>query len=132
MRAAIRDLRMSVPAVTCELGALRGYVRDRAVELGADSESAEDFGLVVSELATNVMMHTTEQRIDVEVSRRDGSWIIDVGGADGLDSADFAGRPDPDSIGGHGLFIVDVLMDEVHIATDRSGRSVRCIKHVSA
>lgn len=129
MRATVRELRITVPAVTSELGALRGHVRDRAVELGADRETAEEFELVVSELATNVIMHTSDDRITVSVGRREGSWSLDVGGADGLDRADFAVRPDSDSIDGRGLFIVNVLMDEVHIATDRSGRSVRCVKN---
>lgn len=122
---------MTVPAVTSELGALRTGVRDRVVELGGEPETAEEFEIVVSELATNVMMHTTENLIDVGVARRDGSWIIEVGGADALDRAEATVDPDPESIGGRGLFIVNVLMDEVHVVTDGSGRSVRCVKHVA-
>jgi anti-sigma regulatory factor (Ser/Thr protein kinase) len=122
---------ITVRAATSELAGLRTHVRDRAIELGADDALVDEFLLVVSELATNVLMHTTSDHVEVLVDRAAESWVLEVAGADGLDDVNPVSAPGPGQIGGRGLFIVNAVMDEVALVDGASGRFVRCIKFVA-
>lgn len=125
------ETRMTVRAATAELEGLRTQVHDRAVDFGAGTELVDDLLLVVSELATNVLMHTGDAHVEVGLGRHDNSWVIEVAGADGLHDANPTTPPGPDQTGGRGLFIVNAVMDEVALVAGPSGRSVRCVKHVA-
>lgn len=123
---------ITVRAETAELAHLRRQIHDRAVELGADAELVDEFLLAVCELATNVVMHTDDERVEVRLDRDVDSWVLDVGGADGLRAANPSTPPDPRQIGGRGLFIVNTVMDDVAIVTGPSGRLVRCVKYLDS
>lgn len=122
---------MSVPADTSELDGLRRRVGERACELGAEPHLVEDFLLVVSELATNVIMHTADHRIEVGVTLDESYWVIDVAGADGLVDGAPRSLPDACQVGGRGLFIVDAVMDAVAVVPGPTGQFVRCLKFAS-
>ena len=130
MMSSITEFWITVRAETSELAGLRRQIHDRAVQLGADEELVDEFLLVVCELATNVLMHTGDEYVEVRLDRDADAWVIDVAGADGLHDVNPANPPDPDRIGGRGLFIVNAVMDQVTVVTGWSGRYVRCVKHV--
>lgn len=91
---------------------------------------AADLELVVSELATNVIVHTDRECITVGVERTDEGWVIEVDGADALvdpivDHAPLGDEPQP---GGRGLVIVRALTDTVEVVERDGARLIRCLK----
>lgn len=130
MLSSITEFWITVRAETSELAVLRRQIHDWAAQLGAHGELVDEFLLVVCELATNVLMHTVDEYVEVRLDRDGDVWVIDVTGADDLHDVNPTNPPGPDRIGGRGLFIVNAVMDDVTVVTGSSGRFVRCVKHV--
>ncbi|MFK8026355.1 MAG: ATP-binding protein [Ilumatobacter sp.] len=126
--APTTDSRIATPASSSRIAVVREQVRRRAQRLGADQSLIDQFVLVASELATNVVMHTRHEQIEVTIDRDRDGWVIEVSGATDLESAVCTELPPPDSLGGRGLFIVNSLMDDVSVVDGAAGRSVRCVK----
>jgi len=103
---------VTVVAVPAELSSLRQRVADAAASSGASDDVIEDFRLVVSELATNVIRHADAAVLTVGFWQVAAGWILDVSNADALGNLDEIPEPDPDVLDGRGLRIVQAVMDE--------------------
>jgi serine/threonine-protein kinase RsbW len=111
-------LRLETPARAESIQTTR-----RAAEVLWHLHRSEDLGarlaLVVTELATNVVEHSSSRTIEVELTlsadslagsvRDDGSGFV----------AGTPRVPRQDSVGGRGLYLLDTLSDEWHIDTSR-------------
>ena len=93
----------------------------------------DDLELIVSELATNVILHTnrtevtTTIRVDQIDERSDSTgqrWTIEMTGARDIPGLDGMNRPAPDQPAGRGLLVVRAIVD--HIEIDRDGDTVVC------
>ena len=96
------------------------------------AQLSADLELVVSELATNVILHTNRSCIAVGIERTDDSWVIEVDGAEGLvgpivDQA----HPGTELLpGGRGLLIVGALTDSIDVIERDGTHLIRCVKHL--
>lgn len=84
--------------------------------------------LVVSELATNVVMHSSFETIHTTITFDEGALAIEVGPVTpelDVEAVDF---PDNDVETGRGLAIVRALTDELGLADRECGRVVRCVR----
>ena len=122
------ELRVTVSAEPSELSGLRGRVADAARETGADDDVVADFELAVSELATNVILHTDSATLTVVMHRTPDGWVLDVSNADALH--DLAGALDVDPIGqtGRGLVIAQAVMDRVELVDIDGEQHIRCFR----
>jgi anti-sigma regulatory factor (Ser/Thr protein kinase) len=107
------------------LSALRGFIQRRAERAGLDEERVDDLVYAVNEVVTNSICHgegrarvsfwTETDAVICEV--RDRGWIRDP----------LAGRiaPQPDKIGGRGLWLVNQLCDLVQLRSSPAGTTLR-------
>ena len=86
----------------------RRFAAEALRRLGADDERAEVARLLVSELATNVVLHAGTP-MDIRVARLDGAVQVEVADM----APDRAVRPGPkrSAVGGRGIVLVDSLAD---------------------
>lgn len=119
------------PADTSQLSDIRRRVRDYVTAAGGDGDLADDFELVVSELATNVIEHTSSPTLRIRVERTPADWILDVSDVEDSHILDDVTLPDEREITGRGLFVVASLVDEVSIVDDGHRHAVRCRRAVS-
>lgn len=123
---------IGVLASTSALSALRHRVVEFARETGGDDMVAESLELAVSELATNVIEHTSATEIRVAVHHTPSQWTLDVAGADDLDLEvelpDETALPSPDPAVSRGLFVTRSVMDSVATVAVDGHRVVRCTK----
>ena len=108
-----------------DLAEVRALVLERAREAGLAEGRASDLVLAVSEAAANTLRYTqssgtlaiwhNEREIVCEI--RDEGTITDP----------LAGqvRPAPDATGGHGLWLVYQVCDEVEMRSDETGTTIR-------
>jgi anti-sigma regulatory factor (Ser/Thr protein kinase) len=108
-----------------DLSQVRALVLKRAREAGLTEARANDLVLAVSEVAANTLRHTgssgtlaiwhDEHEIVCEI--RDEGTITDP----------LAGqvRPAPDATGGHGLWLVYQVCDQVDLNSDVNGTTIR-------
>lgn len=125
-------LRVSSPASADELGPIRASVRDFMSGHGAGPELVDDFELAVSELATNVILHTDSDTISLVLRRDPDDWVLEVADAEGVPPLDSIELPEPSQASGRGLFVVMSLMDRVGLATVGDAHVVRCVRTISA
>lgn len=123
------ELEVTVVAHPAELSSLRQRVADAAAALGASDDVIEDFRLVVSELATNVIRHDDAAVLTVAFRRSDKGWVLDVSNAEHLADLDSIPIPDPDVFDGRGLVIVQAVMDQVQLVEINGEQHIRCFKH---
>jgi anti-sigma regulatory factor (Ser/Thr protein kinase) len=115
---------MSYPYTT-DLAAIRAVVHRYAMQAGLPETRAIDLVLAVSEVAANTVRHAkspgslkiwydTEQII---CQIQDEGFIADP----------LAGqrKPSPEAMGGHGLWIVHQVCDEVEMCSDETGTTIR-------
>lgn len=109
---------------------IRSYVRTVARSLGTDADSIDDFELVASELASNVIEHTSATDVTVSFRSEHDWWILEVSGAEdlGQPGALPADQPPHTALEGRGLFITHALMDTVGLVDINDRRYVRCTK----
>ncbi len=122
------DLRITVEADTAQLGTLREQVGMAAKAGGADADTVNDFELVVSELATNVILHTQARQLTLVFTGTADAWILDVSNADEIIDLDQASLPSPEEIAGRGLAIVSAIMDAVVLVDVEGDQHIRCFK----
>ena len=84
-----------------------------------DEKTTEDIALVVTELVTNAIIHARASRIVVDVSRRAGAIEASVTD-DGAGSIRLA-RPEPTSVTGRGIHILDQLFPDWEVETSEAG-----------
>lgn len=124
---------ITVAADTAELRKLRAHVVSATTQHHAPTHVTEAFELAASELATNVIQHTSAERLTVIVDRDDDGWMIDVSDADHLDTATLgsaatSGAPEPERLSGRGLVIVQSIMDAVELVDVDGHQHLRCFK----
>ena len=110
---------------TTELAAIRDVVHRYALQAGLPEARAIDLMLAVSEVAANTVKH----------ARSPGSLKIWYGAREivcqihdeGIITDPLAGRRQPplDALGGHGLWIVNQVCDQVEIQSDETGTTIR-------
>jgi anti-sigma regulatory factor (Ser/Thr protein kinase) len=110
-----------------DLGAVRAFVRTRALALGLSAGRADLLLLAVSELTTNTLQHTTGGG-RVRVWADAGHIICDV--IDGGATRTFGGAmPPAEAVRGRGLAIVEQVCDDVSVAVGPDGTLVRLRLH---
>lgn len=117
-----------VPTQESELRAIRKATRAFVTSRGGGDDVADDVELAVSELATNVMQHSSADSVTVAMLRVGNGWQIDVHDADEVPPLDDVEPPPTESITGRGLFIVQSIMDEVLIVQTGDSTVIRCVK----
>lgn len=124
---ALAPTHVQIPALTEELRTLRRAVRGYVESAGGDAATADDLELVVSELATNVIEHTTSPTISITIERTPDEWLIDVGDAgDQLVLSAVPELPAPSEQAGRGLFVARSLVDDLEIIESATSRTIRC------
>lgn len=124
---AVAPVDVEAPALAEELADLRCAIRRYVESSGGDPATADDLELVVSELATNVIDHTTSPTISITIERTSDEWLIevaDVGNHFVLPAV--AGLPPTFERTGRGLFVVRSLVDHVEIVDAPNSHVIRC------
>ncbi len=110
---------------TTDLAAIRAVVYRYAREAGLPEQRAIDLVLAVSEVAANTIRHAKSAG-SLKIWY-DSEEIVCQIEDDGLISDPLAGRRQPslDAMGGHGLWIVHQVCDEVDMHSDETGTTIR-------
>jgi anti-sigma regulatory factor (Ser/Thr protein kinase) len=110
---------------TTDLAAIRAVVYRYAREAGLPEQRAIDLVLAVSEVAANTIRHAKSAG-SLKIWY-DSEEIVCQIEDDGLISDPLAGRRQPslDAMGGHGLWIVRQVCDEVDMHSDETGTTIR-------
>lgn len=108
-----------------DLSQVRALVLRQAREAGLAEAKAQDLVLAVSEVAANTLRHTQssgrlaiwhdENEIVCEI--HDSGTIIDPNPGER--------KPAPGASGGHGLWLVKQVCDQVELSSDESGTIIR-------
>jgi anti-sigma regulatory factor (Ser/Thr protein kinase) len=112
-------------AYTTDLAALRAVVYRYAKKAGLPEHRAIDLVLAVNEVAANTVRHAKSPgSLKIWYDTRE---IICQIQDEGIIRDPLAGRrkPSPDAMGGHGLWIVHQVCDDVEILSDETGTTVR-------
>jgi serine/threonine-protein kinase RsbW len=126
-RARVPDvLEIRSEADPAELSTVRRRIRDYLQNVGTATEIVEDIELVVSELATNVIEHTTSTSLTILVGRVDDDWFVDVADVDDLSILDDVALPNVTEPAGRGLFVVSSIVDDIRIVHDAGNYAIRC------
>ena len=126
-RARVPDvLEIRSEADPAELSTVRRRIRDYLNDVGTASEIVEDIELVVSELATNVIEHTTSTSLTILVGRVDDDWYVDVADVDDLSILDEVALPNMTEPAGRGLFVVSSIVDDIQIVHESGAYAIRC------
>jgi len=115
---------MSFPYTT-DLAAIRAIVQRYAVKAGLTEARAIDLVLAVSEVAANTVRHAKSPG-SLQVWYDDSEIVCQIHD-EGRITDPLAGRRPPslDARGGHGLWIVNEVCDEVEISSDEGGTTIR-------
>lgn len=108
-----------------DLSRVRALVLDQARAAGLTEGRSNDLVLAVSEVAANTLRHTASSgtlsiwhdRSEVVCEIRDEGTIADP----------LTGqlKPGPDADGGHGLWLVYQICDQVELRSDETGTTIR-------
>jgi anti-sigma regulatory factor (Ser/Thr protein kinase) len=108
-----------------DLSEVRALVLERAREAGLPEDKTNDLVLAVSEVAANTLRHTQGSGIltiwldanEIVCEIRDKGRITDP----------LAGqrKPPPHAAGGHGLWLVYQVCDQVELTSDANGTTIR-------
>ena len=110
---------------TTDLAAIRAVVHGYAVKAGLGEDRATDLVLAVSEVAANTVRHAKSPgRLQIWY---DTEEIVCQLQDEGIISDPLAGRrrPSLEAMGGHGLWIVHEVCDQVEMASDETGTTIR-------
>ena len=110
---------------TTDLAAIRAIVQRYAVKAGLTEARAIDLVLAVSEVAANTVRHAKSPG-NLQVWYDDSEIVCQIHD-EGKITDPLAGRRPPslDARGGHGLWIVNEVCDEVEISPDEGGTTIR-------
>jgi anti-sigma regulatory factor (Ser/Thr protein kinase) len=110
---------------TTDLAAIRAVVHRYAIQAGLTEARAIDLTLAVSEVAANTVKHAKSPG-SLKIWY-DAKEIICQIHDEGIISDPLAGRRQPslDALGGHGLWIVNQVCDQVDMQSDESGTTIR-------
>ncbi len=110
---------------TTDLAAIRAIVHKYAVEAGLTEARAIDFTLAASEVAANTVKHAKSPgSLKIWYDARE---IVCQIHDEGIITDPLAGRRQPslDAVGGHGLWIVNQVCDQVEMQSDETGTTIR-------
>jgi len=110
---------------TTDLAAVRAVVYRYARRAGLTESRAIDLVLAVSEVAANTVRHAKSPgSLKIWYDTRE---IVCQIQDEGIIADPLAGRRGPslDALGGHGLWIVNQVCDEVEMRTDETGTTIR-------
>jgi anti-sigma regulatory factor (Ser/Thr protein kinase) len=110
---------------TTDLAPVRAIVQRYAVKAGLTEARAIDLVLAVSEVAANTVRHAKSPG-NLQVWYDDNEIVCQIHD-EGRITDPLAGRRPPslDARGGHGLWIVNEVCDEVEISSDEGGTTIR-------
>ncbi len=110
---------------TTDLAAIRAVVHRYAVEAGLTEARAIDLTLAASEVAANTVKHAKSPG-SLKIWY-DAKEIVCQIHDEGVITDPLAGRRQPslDALGGHGLWIVNQVCDQVEIQSDETGTTIR-------
>lgn len=110
---------------TTDLGAIRAVVQRYALQAGLSETRAIDFVLAVSEVAANTVKHAKSAG-SMKIWY-DTKEIVCQIHDEGVITDPMAGHRQPslDAQGGHGLWIVNQVCDQVELQSDESGTTIR-------
>jgi anti-sigma regulatory factor (Ser/Thr protein kinase) len=116
---------MSSYSYTTDLAAIRAVVHRYAIMAGLTELRATDLVLAVSEVAANTVRHA--QSPGSLKIWYDSDEIVCQVHDDGIMTDPLAARRKPslDAMGGHGLWIVNEVCDQVEIRSEETGTTVR-------
>jgi anti-sigma regulatory factor (Ser/Thr protein kinase) len=108
-----------------DLSQVRALVLQHAREAGLTEGKANDLVLAVSEVAANTLRHTRSP--GTLTLWHDNDQIVCEIHDEGTISDPMAGlrRPPPDASGGHGLWLVRQVCDQVELRSDENGTTIR-------
>jgi anti-sigma regulatory factor (Ser/Thr protein kinase) len=108
-----------------DLSRLRAVVLQQAQEAGLPAARASDLVLAVSEVAANTLRYTAAAGT-LTIWHDDAEVVCEIHD-EGVIADPLAGLrpPAPDADGGHGLWLVRQVCDEVELRSDRDGTTVR-------
>ena len=112
-------------AYTTDLAAIRAVVHRYAIEAGLTEARAIDLTLAVSEVAANTVKHAKSPgSLKIWYDTRE---IVCQIHDEGVITDPLAGRRQPslDALGGHGLWIVNQVCDQVEMHSDQTGTTIR-------
>jgi anti-sigma regulatory factor (Ser/Thr protein kinase) len=110
---------------TTDLAAIRAVVHRYAIQAGLTEARAIDLTLAVSEVAANTVKHAKSPG-SLKIWY-DAKEIVCQIHDEGIITDPLAGRRQPslDAPGGHGLWIVNQICDQVEILSDETGTTIR-------
>lgn len=127
-RHAPAPLEMTVPAAPANLATVRNQLRHWLAFTGVDAETAADSLLAVGEAASNATEHSvvgTRHAVDLTVSAAvDGDRLRFTVADNGC------WKPPPNAPGhrGHGIRLINALVDDAELMTDEQGTTVEMVK----
>jgi len=110
---------------TTDLAAIRAVVHRYAIQAGLSEARAIDLTLAVSEIAANTVKHAKSPgSLNIWYDKKE---IVCQVHDEGVITDPLAGRREPslDAPGGHGLWIVNQVCDQVEIHSDETGTTIR-------
>jgi anti-sigma regulatory factor (Ser/Thr protein kinase) len=112
-------------AYTTDLAAIRAVVHRYAIKAGLTETRAIDLVLAVSEVAANTIRHAKSPG-SLKIWYDTDEIVCQIHD-DGIISDPLAGRrrPSLEAMGGHGLWIVYQICDEVELCSDETGTTIR-------
>lgn len=125
------NIEIRARAEPAALSDLRRRTRTFLEQAGGDGPTVDDLELVVSELATNVIEHTSSPTITIAITRTDEEWIVDVADVDDLGILSDISLPPMSSPTGRGLFVVRALVDDVRVVETQHSHAVRCRRRLA-
>ena len=110
---------------TTDLAAIRAVVHRYAIEAGLTEARAIDLTLAVSEVAANTVKHARSPG-SLKIWY-DATEIVCQIHDEGVITDPLAGHRQPslDALGGHGLWIVNQVCDQVEMQSDETGTTIR-------
>jgi anti-sigma regulatory factor (Ser/Thr protein kinase) len=112
-------------AYTTDLAAIRAIVHRYAIQAGLTEARAIDLVLAVSEVAANTVKHAQSPgSLKIWYDSRE---IVCQIHDEGVITDPLAGHRQPslDAQGGHGLWIVNQVCDQVELLSDQTGTTIR-------
>jgi anti-sigma regulatory factor (Ser/Thr protein kinase) len=112
-------------AYTTDLAAIRAVVHRYAIQAGLTEARAIDLTLAVSEVAANTVKHAKSPgSLNIWYDKKE---IVCQVHDEGVISDPLAGQREPSlyAQGGHGLWIVNKVCDQVEIHSDETGTTIQ-------
>jgi serine/threonine-protein kinase RsbW len=122
------QLQLTAPSAGDVLSGVRRTIREFLGRHAAAPDLIADIELAASELATNVIRHTTSDSISLAIARVDRGWRLDVADAERVPALDGLALPPPSQPTGRGLVVVGAVMDEVSVVEVDGTHVVRCLR----